>query len=146
MLYYSIDQWAARCGVPSSVNSHPLPCRNISRVRGTAMTDFVNTPMDGEGSWVYPGATGLVSSIRLEAITDGLEDAELFTRLGVDPTTYESNATDLIDQVFPGADGPDWNTTNWALKDILKPSAKVYEQLESVRRQAAHRIIDTQMV
>jgi hypothetical protein len=73
MLYYSIDQWASRCGLPSSVSEHPPQCSNISRLHGTGMTDFANNPMDGDGSLVYPGATGLVSSNRLEQIADGIE-------------------------------------------------------------------------
>ena len=65
--------WASRCGLPSSVSEHPPQCSNISRLHGTGMTDFANNPMDGDGSLVYPGATGLVSSNRLEQIADGIE-------------------------------------------------------------------------
>lgn len=140
MLYYSIDQWAARCGLPSSVNKHPQPCRNLTRVNGTGMTDFANDPMDGDGSWVYPGPLGMISSNRLESITDGLEDADLFYRLGVNVSTFESNAHDLLEQLVPGPNGPNWNSS-WARHIAMDPRAQIYTQLEAIRRQAAHRIM-----
>jgi hypothetical protein len=69
-----------------------------------------------------------------------VKDAELFWHLGVNATTFESNGADLIEQILPGADGPDWNTS-WGRGEILQPDARVYAQLESLRRQAAQIII-----
>jgi hypothetical protein len=104
------------------------------------MTNFKNNPMDGDGSFVYPGAHGMVSSIRLEQLTDGIEDAQLFQHLGVNSTSFESNAADLIEQLMPGANGPNWNTS-WGQEEIWKPDSKVFDLMESLRRQAAHRIM-----
>ena len=141
MLYYSIDQWSTWCGLPSSMTKTPPACRNISRLRNNSpMTNFRLNPMDGDGSFVYPGQLGMVSSIRLENLADGIEDAQLFAHLGVNATSFESNAADLIEQLMPGTNGPNWNTS-WGREEIWKPDSKVFDLMESLRRQAAHRIM-----
>ena len=57
---------------PSELCPHPPPCRNMSRLNGSAR--IVNNAMDDDGTLIHPGSEGMVSSIRLEAITDGIED------------------------------------------------------------------------
>ena len=141
MLYWSVDHWAAECGRSSSVNQHPPACRNISRLSGSARTNFVNNAMDGDGTLVYPGTEGMISSIRLEAITDGIEDWQLFGRLGV-TSNYTSKSRDLLQRVLTNdTNGMDWNSSWWR-RAAWDPSSSVYTELESVRRQAAHRVID----
>ena len=133
MLYYEVNIWANQC--PSQ-----RPCRPIGRIDRTALTDFdpatwngngrsTSPPggANGDGSFTYPGADGPVGTIRLANIADGIEDWELFNRLGthVHPASV-SRADDLITQLVS-------NIT----------SHRVYEPalLEGVRRQAAHRIM-----
>ena len=130
MLYYEVDIWASQC--PSQ-----RPCRPIGRINQTALTDFdpatwngnghSTTPpggANGDGSFTYPGADGPVGTIRLANIADGIEDWELFNRLGATDASI-SRADDLITQLVS-------NMTDHARDPVL---------LERVRRQAAHRVM-----
>lgn len=128
MLYYETDIWAEQC--PSM-----RPCTPVSRINGTAKTNFnpatwngngasiLTGGANGDGSFTYPGPHGLLSSIRLENIRDGIEDWSLFSMLGMNHTL--SSAADLITQLV--VNGTERHSD---------PSL-----LENVRRQAAHRIM-----
>ena len=81
--------------------------------------------MDGDGTLVYPGTEGMISSIRLEAITDGIEDWQLFDKLGA-TSSYISNGADLISQLVR-------NMSDYHLDSV---------NMEKVRRLAARRVIE----
>ena len=115
MLYWSVDHWAAECGRSSSVNQHPPACQNISRLSGSARTNFVNNAMDGDGTLVYPGSEGMVSSIRLEAITDGIEDWQLLQRV---PT---SSRASLVRRLV--RNGTDWTANATLLEKTRRDAA-----------------------
>ena len=82
-LYYSSVKW----------NRYPASSSYIARLDGTARTDFdpanyiwlprTDIFANGDGNFVYPGATGPVASVRLMNLRDGFEDAELFRKLSV---------------------------------------------------------------
>ena len=58
--------------------------KTIERINDTARTDFdpdVLGNANGDGSYIYPGAQGPISSVRFEALRDGLEDWELLDTL-----------------------------------------------------------------
>lgn len=102
MLYYHINLWCNQCG---PTPSHLRPCTPVTRVNGTAFTDWnpgtwpgsnpgtKTTPVtpfnslvgdaNGEGSLVYPGEDGPVGSIRLVNIADGIEGAFSATESGL---------------------------------------------------------------
>ena len=82
-------------------------------------------PSPGAGSFTYPGPGGKpLSSLRLGNVADGIEDLELFARLGLNVLNVSSSA-DLLTQLIS-------NYTSRHEDPRL---------LEKVRRQAAHRII-----
>lgn len=90
----------------------------MRRINGTSKTDFSPITWEdanGDGSFTYPGEDGLIGTIRLLNLRDGIEDWSLFYRL-----TPEQREP-LIKQLVWAADG---RSENPAL-------------LESVRRQAA---------
>ena len=110
----------------------PQGFKPISRINGTALTDFFPGTYgkgadyaNGDGSFTYPGAEGPIASIRLANIADGIEDWELFNRLGHRAAPMIANADDLITQLVS-------NMT----ERVEDPGL-----LERVRRQAAHRIM-----
>lgn len=83
-LYYAVDLWNPELGFPRKV---------MQTISGTPFTNFnpgnyVWAPVyddifaNGDGQYVYPGPLGPISTIRLEAIRDGLEDWELFLQAG----------------------------------------------------------------
>jgi len=73
---------------------------------------------------MYPGVEGPLSSNRLVNIADGIEDWQLFSRLGVDGSSI-SKGDDLITQLVR-------NMTSRTGDPTL---------LEKVRRQAARRVL-----
>ena len=85
---------------------------------------------NGDGCLLYPGADGPVSTIRLENLTDGIEDWELFARLRDRERAAGANeeATDLIARLVRAGDD---RTEDPAL-------------LERTRREAARRLLDMQ--
>ena len=83
------------------------PCRPVQRINNTALTNFDPATFpnpnpgstNGDGSFTYPGEGGRpLGSIRLSNIADGIEDWELFNKLGA-THAHISNAADLIVQV-----------------------------------------------
>lgn len=85
---------------------------------------------NGDENLLYPGVDGgPVSSVRLQNIRDGIEDWELFSRLGHSGVTAAepliSNAADLIRQA------------------VLNDTARREDPalLERLRREAARRVI-----
>ena len=83
------------------------PCKPLRRINNTALTDFDPATFpnpnpgstNGDGSFTYPGEGGRpLGSIRLSNIADGIEDWELFNKLGA-THAHISNAADLIVQV-----------------------------------------------
>ena len=126
MLYYHVDIWVHQC--PKG-----RPCTPVSRINQTALTDFDPATFpnpsagstNGDGSFTYPGAGGKpLGSIRLSNIADGIEDWELFNKLGATEASI-SNAADLITQLVT-------NQTD-RHEDL--------GLLETMRRAAAHRIM-----
>eukprot|EP00930_Biecheleria_cincta_P049819 TRINITY_DN3501_c0_g1_i1.p1 TRINITY_DN3501_c0_g1~~TRINITY_DN3501_c0_g1_i1.p1 ORF type:complete len:340 (+),score=43.13 TRINITY_DN3501_c0_g1_i1:152-1171(+) len=78
LLYYALNKWADQC-------PDDRPCKPVTRLNNTARTDFnpatwpSGSPRaNGEGNFLYPGAEGLLSSIRFENLRDGIEDWSLF--------------------------------------------------------------------
>eukprot|EP00035_Acanthoeca_spectabilis_P017163 m.358835 g.358835 ORF g.358835 m.358835 type:complete len:670 (-) comp16619_c0_seq85:933-2942(-) len=126
MLYYEVDIWATQC-------PKERPCKSVDRINGTALTDFDPATFpdpspgstNGDGSFTYPGPNGApLGSIRLSNIADGIEDWELFNKLGA--TASISKAADLITQLV-------MNITVRQEDPAL---------LERLRREAAHRIME----
>ena len=80
-LYYSSVMW----------KRYPSSSAVMERLNGTARTDFdpanyiwlprTDIFANGDGNFVYPGASGPIPSIRLMNIRDGFEDAELVRML-----------------------------------------------------------------
>ncbi len=81
-LYFAVDLWTPDTNMPRKV---------MNSINGTSpFTDFNPANYEwlsqgyptlfanGDGQYVYPGPNGPISTIRLEAIRDGLEDWELF--------------------------------------------------------------------
>lgn len=126
MLYYSVNRWTELNGNCS----RPSPkCQPMRRINNTALTDFSPATFrdaNGDGSFTYPGEHGPLATIRLANIADGIEDWELFNRLGTSHRSI-SRADDLITQLIS-------NIT--AAGRVENPAL-----LERVRRQAAHRIM-----
>ena len=56
--------------------------RNVWRIRYTS-TFAATHHNNGDGSLIYPGADGPLGSLRLAAMVDGIEDWNLFRRLGL---------------------------------------------------------------
>jgi hypothetical protein len=87
LMYYQLNLWASQCADPEG---HPGPgqpvtrssCAPVLRINGSGHVGFdpatfVSGPRfgNGEGSFTYPDEHGLpMSSLRLEAIRDGVED------------------------------------------------------------------------
>eukprot|EP01045_Picozoa_sp_COSAG04_P020318 COSAG04_NODE_2068_length_4871_cov_2.073973_1_plen_1105_part_00 len=132
MMYYQNNVWAtegvaARCGSPAKCK---LCDRGPDR---SAFSEWIPESypgpepgsLNGDGSLTAPGVDGPLSTIRLENIVDGIEDAALWAMLGVDASTGLSRGADLNQQLVV-------NGTHRNENPML---------MESVRRQAAHRII-----
>ena len=101
--YYHVDIWVGQC--PKG-----RPCKGVARINHTALTDFDPATFpdptagstNGDGSFTYPGQGGTpLGSIRLSNIADGIEDWELFNKLGATSGSI-SKAADLISQVILG--------------------------------------------
>ena len=92
-------------------------------------TDFcAANGQNGDGTLVYPGASGPVASLRLANIRAGIEDWELFQRLGY-TADMVSHAADLIRMTVV-------NDTTRKEDPLL---------LERLRREVARRVITTSM-
>eukprot|EP00930_Biecheleria_cincta_P028194 TRINITY_DN19665_c0_g1_i1.p1 TRINITY_DN19665_c0_g1~~TRINITY_DN19665_c0_g1_i1.p1 ORF type:complete len:624 (-),score=107.13 TRINITY_DN19665_c0_g1_i1:12-1883(-) len=131
-LYYKTNLWrpcnSKKCGgaqVPKPLRR--LPHRSFEN---TAFTEFPvanyiwqgtydDMFANGDGMFVYPCENGPCSSMRLESIRDGLEDWELFRRLG-------PAAVPLLEQVVSGPQ-------EWDADPHL---------VESIRRQAAEQLME----
>ena len=69
-LYYCVNRWHKK--------------KVIERLANGPRTDFdpaTYRDVNGDGSFLYPGADGPVATIRLENLCDGIEDLELFAQL-----------------------------------------------------------------
>ena len=111
----------------------------MQRINQTTLTDFdpatkpagfgpAGGTSNGDGSFTYPGIGGKpLGSIRLSNIADGIEDWELFNKLGASGSRI-SHAADLISQL------------------VTNETARHEEPalLEKLRREAAHRIMAAQ--
>jgi hypothetical protein len=133
MMYYQNNVWATegvaeRCGSPAKCklcDRGPNQTAFSTWMPESYPGPFPGKALNGDGSLTYPGTDGPLSTIRLENIVDGIEDAALWARLGVDPATGLSRGADLIQQLVVNGTHRNENPT----------------LMESVRRQAAHRII-----
>lgn len=140
------------------LNSYPGMSFERSRYTPTFDATHHN---NGDGSLIYPGPHGPLSSLRLEAMVDGMEDYNLFRLLGLtvnnsdggqgsveQPGRIWSKAADLITQLISNSsclmeNDPTFgkynkNGTGWApgcgrLNDPIL--------LEKLRREAARRVI-----
>ena len=131
MLYYRDDIWAGQCPTDRA-------CDLLRRVNETGFTNFdpatwPSTKLpggaNGEGSFLYPGETGPLASLRLVNIADGIEDWSLLSRLSnnnsKDSRLWVSGAADLISRVV-------WNAT------VRNSDPWV---LEGARQEAAARVL-----
>jgi hypothetical protein len=84
MLYWADDYWDNECHGNTTGTIIPTgrPCKPVDRIQATMFTDWQYTPSfdathhnNGDGSLVYPGPDGPLSSLRLEAMADGMEVA-----------------------------------------------------------------------
>ena len=125
MMYYEVAIWSKQC-------PDERPCKPVSRINRTALTDFAPATFpnpkpgstNGDGAFTYPGEGGKpLSSIRLANIADGIEDWELYNMLG--EAGGISAAADLITQLVS-------NETTRRDDPAL---------LERVRREAARRVM-----
>lgn len=131
-LYYKTNLWrpcnSTKCGGAQAAK----PLRRLPRAsfENTAFTEFPvanyiwrgtydNIFANGDGMFVYPCENGPCSTTRLESIRDGLEDWELFRRLG-------AAAVPLLEQVVRGP-------KEWDADPHL---------MESIRRQAADKLME----
>jgi hypothetical protein len=130
MLYYDVAIWQDQCPTQR-------PCRPVGRINGTMFTDFNPATWNGnghstdgggangDGSFTYPGEGGRpVGTLRLSNIADGIEDWQLFSRLGATGASL-SRAADLIARLVR-------NGTDYTLDPLA---------LEAARRAAARRVI-----
>ena len=124
-------QWSSQC-------PKQRPCKPVGRINNTGLTDFNPATWNGngastsppggahgDGSFTYPGPNGKpLGSIRLSNIADGIEDWELFHRLGTTDASL-SKAADLITQL------------------VSNETVRVEDPrlLEVVRRRAARRVM-----
>ena len=138
MMYYQINLWASQC---ADTAGHPGPgqpvsrpsCAPVRRINGTGRVDFDPATFvsgsrfgNGEGSFTYPDEHGMpMSSLRLEAIRDGIEDWELFRQLR--QASNDSVADSFINRLVRNG-SPGGHT--------LDPA-----RLEAVRRGAARALI-----
>lgn len=137
--------------------SQPV-CAPVRRINRTAKVDFnpAREPgaiahktafgwyslgsVDGGGYFFYPGDDGPLSSIRLEGLRDGAEDWSLFSMLGTEPDGMTSSAADLLTQLVAVG----------TPSDVDAPKSELYKDdwalMESLRRQAAHRMMSKRRV
>ena len=71
-LFWAISRWT----LPPSQNSHPVESGPYTVWDPQSIENF-----NGSGSWFYPGPDGPISSLRLEAYRDGVEDYEYYILL-----------------------------------------------------------------
>eukprot|EP00039_Didymoeca_costata_P011634 m.164356 g.164356 ORF g.164356 m.164356 type:complete len:644 (+) comp15233_c0_seq9:178-2109(+) len=123
MLYYDVAIWSNQC-------PKERPCEPVGRINGTALTNFIPATWNGadnvtggggangDGSFTYPGEGGKpLGSIRLSNIADGIEDWELFNKLGA-TTGAISNAADLIAQIV--TNGTNFNDNPLLLENLRR--------------------------
>jgi len=84
-LYYLITGWRANVRNPGKPRWPDIPW----------ITASFNGTINGGGQWVYPGKDGLLSSLRLEIIRDGIEDYETFAVLEELTEQLEATGTDV---------------------------------------------------
>ena len=71
-LFWAITRWT----IPPSKNDHPIQSGPYTDWDPQSLENY-----NGSGSWFYPGPTGPISSLRLEAYRDGVEDYEYYILL-----------------------------------------------------------------
>jgi hypothetical protein len=89
--YWAINYWIQP--------SMELP-RPITEGPFTNWNPLTGGPSHGEGSWIYPGADGPITSIRFENFRDGLEDFEYYRLLedAITDATRMGAPPDIVDQ------------------------------------------------
>jgi hypothetical protein len=70
--YWAINYW---------IQPSMEPPQLITEGPFTSWNPLTGGPSHGEGSWIYPGADGPITSIRFENFRDGLEDFEYYRML-----------------------------------------------------------------
>ena len=111
-LYYSSVMW----------KRYPSSGTVMMRLNGTARTDFdpanyiwlprTDIFANGDGNFVYPGASGPIASVRLMNIRDGFEDTELFRKLSLE------KASELVSPLVRSA-------TNYSLDPLLLEKQRI---------------------
>ncbi len=126
-LYYAIDLW-----------NYDGKQRHIVKVIGPGpRTDFDPATWkycNGDGNFIYPGKNGPLSSVRLENLTDALEDWELLIQL----------RKEIHKHLLQSVSGRDDYVT-YLRKKLVQSSLLRNENpklLEKCRREAARRLID----
>ena len=125
IMYYQLDLWASQRAdmAGHSGPGQPLTrpsCAPVRRINDSGRVDFdpatfvtgVNNSWygNGEGSFTYPEEQGLpMSSLRLEAIRDGVEDHELFRQLrsASNDSVADSFISQLVRNGSAGGHSPD---------------------------------------
>jgi hypothetical protein len=120
-LYYTINGWGGERKI-------------IEREAKGPRTDFDPATwrhFNGDGNFIYPGAKGPLSSTRLENLTDGIEDWELFAQL-----------RDESRRAGEGDSGD--GVTDFTERLVRTSSDRTPdpELLEKTRREAARRLIE----
>ena len=136
--------------------------RNFWRIRYTSTFDATHHN-NGDGSLIYPGVDGPLGSLRLAAMVDGIEDWNIFRRLGLtvngsdggpgstaQPGRIWSRSADIITQliensscysVLPDPSLPKPWPSPGSHHDVGCGRVDDPRLLERLRREAAHRVI-----
>ena len=138
-MYYQNNVWATE-GVAARCNSStdgataaPVHCPLCERGPHKSAFSQWNpasypspTPgsLNGDGSLLYPGVDGPISTIRYENIRDGIDDAELFARCGYDKLQGRSRAADLIEQLIANGTARVENETCRLSPPLLRVAAR----------------------
>jgi hypothetical protein len=134
-LYYLVDGWSVGNGHrPLQLLAGSTARTNFSAVRpnGVAVPGDRHAFSNGDGILLYPGVAGPLSSLRLEAYRDGLEDLELLRALAGRSPAGAAAAAALAARVITGfAPGVGVNAT------------MDFSTLEAARRAAATQLTCT---
>ena len=140
MAYYSTDLWQNQCPTQR-------PCSPCTRINRTAFTTFDPATWNennnstnggganGDGSLTYPGPDGPLSTNRLVNVADGIEDWQLFQRLGSSHSSTHgavSDADDLITRVISNL--TQWNDDPLALERARRMAARRIETRQAAGR------------
>ena len=120
-LYYAVNGWSGDRKIVEREGKGPR-------------TDFDPATWrhsNGDGNFIYPGPKGPLSSTRLENLTDGIEDWELFAQIREkSPRPREGESSDIVSDLTA------------RLVRSSKDRTPDPDLLEATRREAARRLIE----